>query len=56
MILEVECRAHTDEIQSIHSSIGEVSSELKTVKAFTSETAQAERKAELDTLRDAVGR
>lgn len=54
MILEVESRAHVDQIQHLHDSIGDVGEELKTVKVFTSDTAQATRKAELDAMKTSV--
>ena len=55
MILEVESRAHIDQIQHLNDSIGDVGDELKIVKVFTSDSAQAARKAELETLKNSVG-
>jgi len=55
MIPEVESRAQVDQIQHLHNSIGDVGDQLKTVKVFTSDSAQAARKAELETLKKSVG-
>ena len=56
MILEVETRAHVDQLEHVSTQIGEVSNEVNAIKVFTSEAAQAARKAELDGLKDAVGK
>lgn len=56
MILEVESRAHVDQLQTLQTSISDMDKELKTVKSFTSDAAVASRKAEIDTLRDAVSK
>ena len=53
---QVESRAHVDQLQTLQTSISEVDKELKTVKSFTSDAAVASRKAEIDTLRDAVSK
>lgn len=56
MILEVECRAHVDQIDHLHTDMENLGEEVKGIKVFTSEAAQAARKAELETLREAVGK
>jgi hypothetical protein len=56
MILEVECRAHNDQIEHLHTDMCKLEEEVKGIKVFTSDSAQAARRAELETLRDAVGK
>lgn len=56
MILEVETRAHVDQLAGINSQLGEVCNDVSAIKAFTSDAAQAARRAELELIKDAVGK
>ena len=56
MILEVEARAHVDQLAGINSQLGEVCNDVSAIKVLTSEAAQAARRAELEVIKDAVGK
>ena len=49
-------KQHVDQIEHLHTDMDNLSEEVKGIKTFTSEAAQAARRAELETLREAVGK
>jgi hypothetical protein len=56
MILEIESRAHVDEILQLQSGLNQCESKLKGVMVFTSEAAVAARNAELSSMKETMGK